>query len=438
MNPRGERELGEALVRYSDGRLTAAEWEELTHRLREDPAAREMLVTMAWQATTLADLQPARSTPPAAAKLVSRAVQPTPVASFARRVAPWFAAAALLALSWGIALRRERALLTVTEAHGLVMWLAGSQTRVGLQPGDRLAAGTILVNSDEGAAAFEFSDGTRLAFEGRSAAVVAENGQKSVRLLEGTLWAAVTPQPPGKHLLVWTSAAEVRVLGTEFSVTADNVRSVVNVGRGRVELKRVTDGTLVEVSPGERVEATLDAAVPLTASRETQSGNRWSATFADARPDGWMGDWQQNGEPKTGVLRAVPSLAGRKELGTFGLYHGIRYRDPAAKGRGWVRLESASRIRVRARLGESARFHVFVSTLSTPGQWGGNFRVDLPASAGTLQPGGWREFDVPVTALQPTRPEIGGSPIGSLASMLFLHTGYDDAGLEIAAVEIGP
>ena len=427
-----EFDVGEALARYADGRLSAREWAELERRLREDPAARELLTSMAWQATTLADLGRAKSTPPA--------VELRSPSSWFRRSAPWLAAAAVLAIAvvWSAWSRRERSILTVREISGAVAWMAGGQTQARLQPGDRLAAGTIVIENETGAGTFEFADGSRLILEGRAAAVVAENQYKTVRLVEGTLFATVRPQPAGRPMLVSTSTAEVRVLGTEFAVTAAEERSVVNVGRGRVELRRLSDGQRLEVGSGQSVAATLATNAPLRLRRDEVPANRWQRMFAEQPSAGWSGDWQPATAEAPARLRAVPMLAGRAWLGEILVFHGVKYHEPEEAGGGWVLLEAASQVRLRARLEADATLQVFVVLRSAPGRWGGNFMAELPATTGVLQSDGWRDFVVPVSSLQPRRPEVGTRVEGSLLAMLFINTRERDAGLEIASVEVGP
>ena len=71
------------------------------------------------------------------------------------------------------------------------------------------------------------------------------------------------PQPPGRPMLVRTPTAELEVVGTEFSLSADAASTSLGVTEGRVRFKRVVDGSEVDVTANGIATASLTASGPL-------------------------------------------------------------------------------------------------------------------------------------------------------------------------------
>jgi hypothetical protein len=78
---------------------------------------------------------------------------------------------------------------------------------------------------------------------------------KKVFLRSGALAVEATPQPEGLPLLLVTSQAEVRVLGTRFTLDAGHDATRLEVLEGRVRMTRRHDGTVIEVRAGQHASA---------------------------------------------------------------------------------------------------------------------------------------------------------------------------------------
>jgi hypothetical protein len=106
--------------------------------------------------------------------------------------------------------------------------------------------------SAKGRAVLQYIDGTTLDLAPESALQVhaPPSGAKEHTLSRGSLTARVSGQPAGKPLLVLTPHAEARVLGTQFSLSAEPAASRLDVREGKVRLTRRSDGTSVDVPAG--------------------------------------------------------------------------------------------------------------------------------------------------------------------------------------------
>ncbi len=127
----------------------------------------------------------------------------------------------------------------------------GGEDRMDARAGQDLLSGHgIETSSRDGLAAVRFPDGTLL--EAGPGTVLREilGDPKRLILQRGILAAAVTPQPAGRPLVVETSQAEARVLGTTLTVTAEPDGTRLEVTKGKVRLTRKADGKSVDVAAG--------------------------------------------------------------------------------------------------------------------------------------------------------------------------------------------
>lgn len=124
-----------------------------------------------------------------------------------------------------------------------------------------------------------FPDQTTATFSGRTLLTVSQDGQKVIRLRQGNLSANVTPQTTNHPLLVYTEAAELEVLGTQFNVEAqtDSTRLVVN--RGSVLVKRRNDGKEIEVPASYSIATSLQARDQLTTMKREQPVSVWKVDW---------------------------------------------------------------------------------------------------------------------------------------------------------------
>lgn len=212
----------ELIRRYLDGLATEAEVAELDRLIAADPAA--------------ADAFARASRRDHALESVFREERDvTSVRDRIRRASPtrrrWIAAAAAgLIAALGFFLLRGAPLATV-EGSGVA-----------------LRAGDVV----RGAATIAFTgEATRLETKEDAELVLDErDGGKRIELRKGALSASVAPQR--QPLVIVTPQAEVRVLGTKFTLSTGAFTRLA-VTEGRVRLTRRSDGTSIEVGAGRFV-----------------------------------------------------------------------------------------------------------------------------------------------------------------------------------------
>ena len=76
---------------------------------------------------------------------------------------------------------------------------------------------------------------------------VSDHGQKELHLKEGSLSSNAKPQPAGKPMRIYMPSAMLEVLGTQFEVEARLSATMLNVSEGKVRVKRLSDGSTVDV-----------------------------------------------------------------------------------------------------------------------------------------------------------------------------------------------
>jgi len=169
------------------------------------------------------------------------------------RVGAWAGAVAVgVAISWGLWLRAP----TMHVPSGPAL-LAG-QARVGtavLRVGDAVVSEALLETTTQDGVRVAFADHSELTASPKSRFLIRRGTTPQVRLVAGVLALVVTKQRPEAPLIIDTDEAEVRVVGTQFSVErredANVSRTVVVVREGRVLVTSHLDGTRTSVGAGE-------------------------------------------------------------------------------------------------------------------------------------------------------------------------------------------
>lgn len=130
-------------------------------------------------------------------------------------------------------------------------------------------------------------DGSCLELDAGCSASLAGDG--GVSLHHGRLRATVVPQAPDRRLVVRTSQAEVRVLGTVFTVLVDAAGTEVGVERGRVEVAPAQ-------RPAQRLDGGTAILVPPQGALQPAPPPAWSIDLTDAaRRSGWTGILRPDG-----------------------------------------------------------------------------------------------------------------------------------------------
>ncbi len=191
----------------------------------------------------------------------------------------------------------------ITGLSGSLIWTGDRGEIVrDIAGGTELAGGTIEGMSPDSWFELEFNDGSGVMISGTSTLTFSNDGQKILRLREGRLSADVVPQPTGKPMLVHTPTALLSVLGTQFEVEAGLVSTSLNVSKGKVRLRRLSDGSEVDVPARHVVVA--DDEKSLTPQRVPESVNRWVSQLNLNRE--YYGKWSPATGNAPASLKAIP------------------------------------------------------------------------------------------------------------------------------------
>ncbi len=125
---------------------------------------------------------------------------------------------------------------------------------------------------------------------------ISEGERKELHLRQGRLSARVQPQPAGKPMRLHTPTAEMQVLGTQFNVDVGPVETVLRVNEGRVRLKRLSDGEVVEAPARHQALASLEDESGLTVTNRALATHSWRADLArDSTHGKWISELQSLG-----------------------------------------------------------------------------------------------------------------------------------------------
>ncbi len=334
-------------------------------------------------------------------------------------------AAAFVAVSALLFIERPPSPFLVVEfADGASFRQADATTMI-IVPGQKLPAGTLMIDSPSGSAELRYPDGTLVTVGGESEVTFSQ--QDVGKLLDvgaGQLTASVSPQPENRPMRIRTATAEVEVLGTVLSVAAASDVTDLSVEEGRVRLRRLSDGESVEVPANHETVATLESGQQLDVRESQVPGTNWNmspgdVTKADRRTD-------ENGQS---IYGAVPYTAGRTRDGRPVVRYGVSFNGDFAR----MTPHSVLKLRYRSENGPV----IFLSTGNSKGRFGGNFERDLDRSEFPPDAEGWREAIIHVSEFTPLAAFADrGFELERNEVRKVLISGSDDSGLEIASVSI--
>ena len=403
--------------RYLDGKLTNDELAAFQHRLREDATMREHLRLIAEHAVAFGDMV-RRETD----TLVCRPI-PKPDRSV------WFtslalaACAALLATSaWFFLHSTPSTVVTLIEHEGSVAWKNGEA----IQSGDSLPAGTLETIGEASSALLRFDDGSLISLQGEAELSFSDDGQKVLTLSRGTLSADVQKQPAGRPMLIRTPSAEAEVVGTAFDLTARTEDTLLKVDEGLVKLKRLADGSQIDVPANRSAVASLAAGSDLDAASTPEPLTDWSFDFTSSTPPR---DWR--GFSKNGVMHASPYVAKKLTDGRLITHHGISIRTAMLEKPQRLLSTERSVIRWRFRQARSDAIHCMLLTHRSDGSFGGNFEAVLPSDHIRADADGWCEVELPMSAFRPLAAQHP-KPVGHILTSVILFTPRPDAGVEVS------
>lgn len=321
---------------------------------------------------------------------------------------------------------------TVTGKAGAILWTGdGGEVRHHLDAGDLIGGGTIETLSSDSWAEIQFFDGTTMTISGHSAITISDrDGQKVMRLREGTLSVDAAKQPAGAPMLLMTPSAEARVLGTQFNVSTDDVTTRVIVNEGLVEVERLADGSIEQVPEDHLIVAELDGQADFEAVPRREFVETWRS---DLPRDRRYGEWRPASGELPGAQQARPMLL-RENPEEPVLLH-VASIDPSPGESPPVRLAADQRIRIRGRLNEDATVIFGMTTLHARAGFAGKY---LTAVSVALDHGGnlMFETEVPIEGFQREKEMFPESLLGLELADFWALTVTENVGLEIIEVEL--
>jgi len=391
MNDKNEWE--ELLDRHLRGELSDPEKERLAEQLDSDPKARKEFVEYAQWDTRFTeamreDCDSLREPDLLLAERLA-AIRQRLQRTTLLRVLLAVAAMVIVALAAGLFYQQSNAdrriaaiqqnnqrpvaeppIARITGLSGSLIW-TGDRGQIvrDVKVGTELPGGTIEGMAPDSWFELEFNDGTTVMISGTSMLTFADVGQKVLRLREGIFSANVVPQPAGQPMLVHTRSALLKVLGTQFDVEASLTSTTLNVRKGKVRLRRLRDGSEVDVPAKHRVTAGADR--ELTPERVPDSVHHWKTDLRLGPADAYgnYGKWLRATDERPASIKAIPFVPRENQSVTLYLL-GL----PVVRSDGSpVIVKPESRFVVRGRLTTAADVYFGFRVSHTNGEFAGKF-----------------------------------------------------------------
>lgn len=423
-----EQRLATILASNAEARRRYRHWMELHAALEWDYAAAAM--PMMHPAVESNSDSPADqiSRKPARAAAWRGIIMASSLASLAAAVV----AAGWLGARWMAA---DRPSVEIIAVGGAASWSGNGEVLTDLAVGDRLRDGLV---SLEGASTFmgmRFHDGTAVTLVGDSILEYGDRGQKHLTLRHGSLSVDARPQPAGKPMLIRTPTAEVEVIGTVFSISADATETQLGVEQGSVRVRRLADGDVVQVPKNQVVTASLDAAAPLAVSTPLPMATDFRQTFDLPPALKLEGQWLPAADVVPSRVRALPRIAGRWPNGAPIIHHGMSLHAPDS---GFVAFQPESVVSVRCRMAMPETLRVMLNMRRPEGTFAGNFEAKVPfvPAESPADADGWRTVEIPAASFLPIIDLHPRFTPGMVVSLLLVETFKSEAGLEVAEIRV--
>ena len=325
--------------------------------------------------------------------------------------AAFSAASLLVALLWLLTSQDSAPdpLIHITSINGPLMWTGnGGQITQTLAVGDSLTGGSIELLAPDSWVEFAFEDQSTVSLTGLTAVTITDSAhgttatkRKEMHLKHGRLCANVRQQPSDSPLLIRTPSAELTVLGTQFDVETESESTRLTVNQGRVRLKRLTDGSEIDVPASQTILASLQDQDGLTPSARQTPVTVWQS---DLRNDVVHGKWfsdlsvlakQLKIAVAEGDLSMEAARAAFKKAATFDDSAGSLWATPTTYGSlvvlspqrsvtQPVLLTASTSVRVRGRCHANVPLTIGLSTGFTDGGFAGKYRAEIPAASLTV------------------------------------------------------
>lgn len=429
--PKSIEELDRLLNALVDQQLMDGEETRLAVLLRQDATARRRYrIFMELHGALHWDYAAAVTSP--AVEHASQSVHRN------RRIASFFASAAAAVLLfatgyyWATSanLKSDAPMIAQLESiEGAITWSVNGTRRSDLAVGARLPAGSLILEGESASVLLRFSDGTALTLCGETELEFSDDGQKRLTLKSGTLSVDARPQPTGRPMIVRTQTAEIEVVGTVFSLSADPQATQLSVETGRVRMRRLADGKSVDVADSQTATATLDSEESLQVHVPQTPSTNIRYLFGEPLPSNWKGERLSANATDPDRVRAVPCVAGRKADGVPVVQYGMSVRGHNGRVAA-LRPESALTLRFRAE--QRVPLRIMLTVQRPNGSFGGNFEKSVGIEDGEESPGGWRRVTIPLSEFRPLIARFAKPPENGEVSLVFVTTYRVSALLEVA------
>lgn len=423
----------ELLLRYLGNDLDPEKHLEVEEVLKRDRQARALLRELSEHAAVAADIQRVVGEKPASNSETEF--------NTSRQTASYFAASLLvvatlvllgLSISWLVTGQEDRneQVVTIVALNGPVEWTGdGGLVRDRLHVGNRLNGGTIELNAPDAWIEMGFEDGSKITLTGQSTLTVSDEGQKLLRLRNGSLSADVNDQPESTPMVIRTHLAELTVLGTQFNMKVDGLSTVVSVNEGVLRVKRLADNKQVDVNATQQIVVAASRQPEFNATIRPQSVTQWASQL----PGGIIyGNWSM----EYSALVASPLLwrdCKKPKQDPILLFLAAtsvsRGENPP------VELTAGSQLHIRGSIEKPMDLIVGLTSQHLGGGFAGK-HLAVRKKESFIEGGGEFEFFIPVEEFFPQEPEYPKTALGLGLYDWWCLTINEDAGLKIRSVEL--
>jgi hypothetical protein len=300
--------------------------------------------------------------------------------------------------------------------------------RTDLSAGVELPTGIIALEGESASVQLRFDDGTSLTLCGDSELEFSDDGQKRLALKSGSLSVDARPQSTGRPMIVRTQTAEIEVVGTVFSLSADTQATQLSVETGLVRMRRLADGKSVDVAESQTATATLDSIESLQVRTPQTPATSIRYLFTEPLPSNWKGERLSADATNPGRVRAVPCVAGRKADGAPVVQYGMSVRGHNGRV---AALRPVSMLTLRFRSDQRVPLRVMLTVQRPNGSFGGNFEKSVGINDGEESADGWRRVTLPLSEFRPLISRFAKPPENGEVSLVFLSTFQVSAQLEV-------
>lgn len=328
----------------------------------------------------------------------------------------------------------------ITGLSGSLIWTGDRGEIVrDIAVGTELAGGTIEGMAPDSWFELQFHDGSEVMISGNSMLTFADAGQKVLRLREGRLSADVQPQPDGKPMLIHTRTALLQVLGTRLDIEAGLASTSLNVSEGKVRIRRLSDGSEVDVPADHHVVA--DDEQEFTPTRTSASVNDWKTDF-QSKP-GNYGKWRPASDNHPASLKAIPLVVPHAPKVTLQLAGVSVKRSDGSP----VVVAAGSRFRLKGHIRLDVPVYFGIRVNHENGEFAGMFRGDLQKAQPPTQrdvSGVFEEtYELKNFTVDPAvwekRNELAAHPAGLVLDGVWAFTfAQPSSGLELTECELIP